>query len=144
MILLFREGVSRFFHNIGLPFLVAFPEYDFIVDVSYRGAMSLRANNQVSVSQISKEWADGGGHPNAAGGRIHGFKEQYRYDKVKQQILSVIDKAESKKIPVIIYAKQGEIKNLEHWEIFNGYIFCDVANTPNRLVIILLNILKIV
>lgn len=81
---------------IGNGFLLAYPEYDFIVDVSYRGTMSLRANNKVSVSQISKEWADGGGHPNAAGGRIQGFKEQYRYDKVKSQIQRVIDDAESR------------------------------------------------
>ena len=81
---------------VGNGFLVAYPEYDFIVDVSYRGAMSLRANNQVSVALISKEWANGGGHPNAAGGRIIGFKEQYRYDKVKQQIESLISDKESR------------------------------------------------
>ena len=80
---------------VGNGFLVAYPEYDFIVDVSYRGAMSLRANFQVSVSLIAKEWANGGGHPNAAGGRIQGFKEQYRYDKVKQQIETLISDKES-------------------------------------------------
>jgi len=80
---------------VGNGFLVAYPEYDFIVDVSYRGAISLRANNQVSVSQISKEWVNGGGHPNASGGRIMGFKEQYRYDKVKQQIEQLINNKES-------------------------------------------------
>jgi len=81
---------------VGNGFLTAYPEYDFIVDVSYRGAMSLRANNQVSVALISKEWANGGGHPNAAGGRIIGFKEQYRYDKVKQQIEQIINDKESR------------------------------------------------
>jgi oligoribonuclease NrnB/cAMP/cGMP phosphodiesterase (DHH superfamily) len=81
---------------VGNGFLVAYPEYDFIVDVSYRGTMSLRANNNVSVAQISKEWANGGGHPNAAGGRIMGFKEQYRYDKVKQQIEQIINDKESR------------------------------------------------
>jgi uncharacterized protein len=80
---------------VGNGFLVAYPEYDFIVDVSYRGALSLRANYQVSVSQIAKEWANGGGHPNAAGGRIMGFKEQYRYDKVKQQVEQIINDKES-------------------------------------------------
>lgn len=80
---------------IGNGFLLAYPEYDFIVDVSYRGTMSLRANNQVSVSQISKEWANGGGHPNAAGGRIMGFKEQFRFDKVKQQIETIINDKEA-------------------------------------------------
>ena len=81
---------------IGNGFLLSYPEYDFIVDVSYRGTMSLRANNKVSVSQISKEWAGGGGHPNAAGGRIYGFKEQYRYDNVKKQIQAIIDEKESR------------------------------------------------
>jgi len=80
---------------VGNGFLVAYPDYDFIVDVSFRGAMSLRADYKVSVSQIAKEWANGGGHPNAAGGRIMGFKEQYRYDKVKQQIEYLISDKES-------------------------------------------------
>jgi len=80
---------------VGNGFLLAYPEYDFIVDVSFRGTMSLRANNKVSVSLISKEWANGGGHPNAAGGRIIGFKEQYRYDKVKKQIEQIINDKEA-------------------------------------------------
>jgi len=80
---------------IGNGFLTTYPEYDFIVDVSYRGTMSLRADNKVSVSQISKEWANGGGHPNAAGGRIQGFKEQYNFDKVKLQIEKIINEKES-------------------------------------------------
>ncbi len=80
---------------IGNGFLVTYPEYDFIVDVSTRGTMSLRANNKVNVAQISKEWAGGGGHPNAAGGRIQGFKEQFRYDKVKTQIENLIHAKEA-------------------------------------------------
>jgi len=80
---------------IGNGFLLACAEYDFIVDVSPRGTLSLRANNQVDVSIIAKEWADGGGHPNAAGGRIHGFKEQFRYAKAKEQIQRLIDNKES-------------------------------------------------
>jgi oligoribonuclease NrnB/cAMP/cGMP phosphodiesterase (DHH superfamily) len=80
---------------IGNGFLTTYPEYDFIVDVSYRGTMSLRANNKVNVATISKEWTNGGGHPNAAGGRIMGFKEQFRYDKVKQQIEAIINNKES-------------------------------------------------
>lgn len=91
---------------VGNGFLVAYPEYDFIVDVSYRGAMSLRADYKVSVAQISKEWANGGGHPNAAGGRIMGFKEQYRYDKVKQQIESLISDKESR-AGILEYKKEA-------------------------------------
>jgi len=80
---------------VGNGFLVAYPEYDFIVDVSFKGAMSLRADYKVSVAQIAKEWANGGGHPNAAGGRIMGFKEQYVYEKVKSQIEMLISDKES-------------------------------------------------
>jgi len=80
---------------IGNGFLVAYPDYDFIVDISFKGAMSLRANNKVSVALISKEWANGGGHPNAAGGRIPHFKEQYIYDKVKEQVESLINDKEA-------------------------------------------------
>lgn len=80
---------------VGNGFLLTYPEYDFIVDVSFRGTLSLRANNGVNVAQISKEWCGGGGHPNAAGGRIIGFKEQYRYTLVKQQIEKIINEKES-------------------------------------------------
>jgi len=80
---------------IGNGFLTTYPEYDFILDIGPRGTMSFRANNKVNVALISKEWANGGGHPNAAGGRIQGFKEQFRYDKVKEQIQNIIDKQES-------------------------------------------------
>jgi hypothetical protein len=80
---------------VGNGFLTKFDNYDFIVDVSTRGTMSFRANNKVSVSQIAKEWVDGGGHPNASGGRIIGFKEQYRYDKVKEQIQKIINDKEA-------------------------------------------------
>jgi len=81
---------------LGNAFLTSFDEYDFIVDVGPRGTMSLRANNKVDVSMIAKEWAGGGGHPNASGGRINGFKEQFRYDKVKRQIQGLIDDCESR------------------------------------------------
>jgi len=81
---------------IGNGFLTVYDEYDFIVDVGPRGTMSLRANNKVDVSLIAKEWAGGGGHPNASGGRINGFKEQFRYDKVKRQIQDIIDENESR------------------------------------------------
>ncbi len=64
-----------------------------------------------------------------------------RYPEYKE----LIDSVKHDNIPIIIFADQGEIKpGSGHWEIFNGYIYCDVANTTNRLAIILLNILKIV
>ncbi len=65
---------------------------------------------------------------------IVGYNNKYNYK-------DLFDKAENKKIPILIFAYPKEIKD---WSLFNNYIYCDVANTTNRLVIILLNILKIV
>ena len=80
---------------IGNGFLTAFPDYDFIVDVGTRGTMSLRGHNKVDVAQMAGEWVGGGGHPNAAGGRIQGFKEQFRYDKVKRQMEDMLANKEA-------------------------------------------------
>lgn len=80
---------------IGNGFLMANSDFDFIVDVSTRGTMSLRGDNKVNVAMMAGEWAGGGGHPNAAGGRINGFKEQFRYDKVKRQIEDLLANKEA-------------------------------------------------
>lgn len=80
---------------IGNGFLVTYDDYDFIMDVSPRGTISIRANNKVDVSLIAKEIANGGGHPNASGGRIQGFKEQFIYSKVKAQIVKLLESKES-------------------------------------------------
>lgn len=80
---------------IGNGFLTSFPDFDFIVDVGTRGTMSLRGHNKVDVAQMSAEWVGGGGHPNAAGGRIQGFKEQFRYDKVKLQMEDMLANKEA-------------------------------------------------
>ena len=57
---------------------------------------------------------------------------------------SLIKKAADKKIPVIIFARQGEIKNADHFKIFNDYIFCDIVNTTKRIAVILMAMFKIV
>jgi hypothetical protein len=80
---------------IGNGFVTAFPDFDFIVDVGTRGTMSLRGHNQVDVAMMAGEWVGGGGHPNAAGGRINGFKEQFRYDKVKRQLEDLLSSKEA-------------------------------------------------
>lgn len=80
---------------IGNGFLTEFPDFDFIVDVGTRGTMSLRGHDKVDVAQMAGEWVGGGGHPNAAGGRINGFKEQFRYDKVKRQIEDMLSNKEA-------------------------------------------------
>ena len=80
---------------IGNKFLSNFPEYDFIVDVSPKGSVSFRANNKVDVSLVAKEWANGGGHRNSSGGKIKGFRENYRYSDVSKYIKNLISIKES-------------------------------------------------
>lgn len=85
---------------LGNGFLTTHSDYDFYIDVGSRGTMSLRGHNRVSVSQIASEIAGGGGHPNAAGGRLQGFKEQFRYDKVKLILEDIFANAESMPSPI--------------------------------------------
>lgn len=71
-------------------FLRAYPEFDFFIDVGMKGSVSLRANNNCDVSALSAEVFGGGGHKNAAGGRIEGFKESFLYEEVKNQVEQII------------------------------------------------------
>ena len=64
------------------------------------------------------------------------------YDK-DFDFASLIKKAEGKKIPIIIFARQGEIKNQSHFDVFNDCVLCDIANTTNRVAVILMAMFKI-
>lgn len=70
------------------------PEYDFYIDVNPRGNVSLRANGNCDVSLISKECFNGGGHKNASGGKIDGFKESFAYADIKTQVEYILNKEE--------------------------------------------------
>ncbi|WP_353662957.1 DHHA1 domain-containing protein [Hydrogenimonas sp. SS33] len=76
---------------IGNAFLVKNPDIDFILNISPNGSISLRSNGKVDVSEIAATLAGGGGHPNASGGRIAGFKEAYSYGDVKTFVQKLID-----------------------------------------------------
>lgn len=65
-------------------------ELDFFMDIGMRGTVSLRANGKCDVSEISKEIFKGGGHKNAAGGRIDGFKETFLYSEARLQVEAVL------------------------------------------------------
>ena len=73
-------------------FLRCNPEYDFYLDVNPRGNISLRANGNCDVSAMSRELFNGGGHKNASGGKIEGFKESFAYDDIKTQIEYILNK----------------------------------------------------
>lgn len=68
-------------------FLRSNPEYDFYIDINSKGNVSLRANGKCDVSALSKEYFNGGGHKNAAGGKLDGFRESFFYADIKKQIL---------------------------------------------------------
>ncbi len=76
---------------IGNAFLVANPDYDFYMDVSSRGTFSLRSNNKLDVSKMAQVIGSGGGHPNASGGKIEGYKDSFVYSKLKEFIQDYID-----------------------------------------------------
>ena len=76
---------------IGNTFLVNNPDYDFYMDVNFRGNFSLRSNNKLDVSQMAAEIGNGGGHPNASGGKIEGYKDSFVYADVRKFIQDYID-----------------------------------------------------
>jgi len=82
---------------IGNAFLRKNPDYDFILDVSGKGFLSIRADGQVDVALMAREIGDGGGHKNASGGKIKGFKEKFKYDEVKTVIQDYLDEKASVK-----------------------------------------------
>jgi oligoribonuclease NrnB/cAMP/cGMP phosphodiesterase (DHH superfamily) len=82
---------------IGNGFLNKNLDFDFLLDVSGKGFLSIRANGQIDVSLMAKEIGDGGGHKNASGGKIKGFKEQFIYENVKTFIQDYLDNKASVK-----------------------------------------------
>ncbi|TSA84581.1 DHH family phosphoesterase [Helicobacter mehlei] len=73
-------------------FLCQNSEFDFYMDVNPRGNVSLRSNGKCDVSNLSKQYFNGGGHKNASGGRIEGFKESFSYYDIKEQVEKALNK----------------------------------------------------
>ena len=67
------------------------PDYDFYMDINNRGNFSLRSDNRLDVSEMAARIGDGGGHPNASGGKIEGFKDSFVYDEIKTFVQNHID-----------------------------------------------------
>ncbi|TLD82666.1 3',5'-cyclic-nucleotide phosphodiesterase [Helicobacter sp. MIT 11-5569] len=66
-------------------------QFDFFMDISTRGNVSLRANNACDVSLLAQKCFNGGGHPNASGGKIDGFKESFVYADIKANIQDILE-----------------------------------------------------
>ncbi|MDO7253562.1 DHH family phosphoesterase [Helicobacter cappadocius] len=76
-------------------FLSQNPEFDYYIDVNSRGNVSLRANGKCDVSAMSKELFNGGGHKNASGGKIDGFRESFLYEDIKRQIDRILETSQA-------------------------------------------------
>jgi len=76
---------------LGNTFLVENQDYDFYMDLSYRGNFSLRSNNKLDVSKMAEEIGNGGGHPNASGGKIKEYKDSFVYSDIKKFVQDYID-----------------------------------------------------
>jgi hypothetical protein len=77
---------------IGNTCMVENDDYDFYMDVNFRGNFSLRSNNKLDVSAMAAHIGNGGGHPNASGGKIDGYKDSFVYADVRKFVQDYIDK----------------------------------------------------
>jgi len=75
---------------IGNPFLVNNPDMDFYMDINYRGGFSLRSNNKLDVSLMAAKIGNGGGHPNASGGKVKDYKDSFVYAEVRRFVQNYI------------------------------------------------------
>lgn len=76
---------------IGNASMVANEEYAFYMDVNFRGNFSLRSNNKLDVSAMAAHIGNGGGHVNASGGKIEGYKDSFVYADVRKFVQNYID-----------------------------------------------------
>jgi len=76
---------------LGNTFLVENPDYDFYMDINWRGNFSLRSNNKLDVSKMAEEIGNGGGHPNASGGKIKEYRDSFIYSEIKSFVQEYID-----------------------------------------------------
>ena len=77
---------------IGNACMVANDDYDFYMDINFRGHFSLRSNNKLDVSQMAAHIGNGGGHPNASGGKVEGYKDSFIYADVRKFVQEYLDK----------------------------------------------------
>ena len=80
---------------LGNTFLIENPDFDFYMDINFRGGFSLRSNNKLDVSKMATEIGNGGGHPNASGGKIKEYKDSFVYSDIKAFVQKYIDEKSS-------------------------------------------------
>lgn len=81
---------------IGNTFLLNNPDMDFYMDINYRGNFSLRSNDKTDVSQMAARIGNGGGHPNASGGKVKDYKDSFVYADVRRFVQNYINEMSMK------------------------------------------------
>ncbi|MDD5360085.1 MAG: phosphoesterase [Sulfurovaceae bacterium] len=76
---------------IGNTFLVQNPDFNFYMDVNFRGIFSLRGNDTLDLSQMAGVIGNGGGHKNASGGKIEEFRDSFVYEDIKDFVQRYIN-----------------------------------------------------
>ncbi len=81
---------------IGNAFLLANPDYDFYMDINYRGQFSLRGINKLDLSKMAAKIGNGGGHPNASGGKIESYKDSFVYENIRNFVQNHLNESTQK------------------------------------------------
>lgn len=76
---------------MGNRFLTLNPDIDFYMDINYRGGFSLRSNNKLDVSIMAAKIGNGGGHPNASGGKIKDYRDSFVYENIRRFVQNYIN-----------------------------------------------------
>ncbi|MEA2028445.1 MAG: DHHA1 domain-containing protein [Campylobacterota bacterium] len=76
---------------IGNRFLMENEDYDFYMDIGGRGNFSMRSSDRANVSKMAQEIGNGGGHPNASGGKLENFKSSFIYEDIKKLVVDYIE-----------------------------------------------------
>jgi len=77
--------------NTANMFLKLNDDYDFFLNVNYRGGLSIRSNDKLDVSAMASKYFGGGGHMNASGGFIDNFKGIFFYEDMRRFIENILE-----------------------------------------------------
>jgi oligoribonuclease NrnB/cAMP/cGMP phosphodiesterase (DHH superfamily) len=61
------------------------------MDINSRGNFTLRSADRLDVSAMAERIGNGGGHPNAAGGKIKEYKDSFVYSEIRAFVQEYID-----------------------------------------------------
>jgi oligoribonuclease NrnB/cAMP/cGMP phosphodiesterase (DHH superfamily) len=66
------------------------------MDINYRGQFSLRGINKLDLSKMAAKIGNGGGHPNASGGKIESYKDSFVYENIRNFVQNHLNESTQK------------------------------------------------